>query len=89
MNTQLKALIALIIPHADKIKNLSKECEIECSIVMYSSEMPALNFEKETLAGICEIEASLDVDLYLNGSGSWDPFSFPNEHPFQKAEERA
>lgn len=48
-----------------EIKHISEKDSVEFSCVVYASATPALNFSKEVLQCICEMGASLDIDLYI------------------------
>jgi hypothetical protein len=55
-----------LFPVAEGIRAFSKDDRVEFSCVCYSSSIPALYFEKEWIAAIASMGASLDIDLYID-----------------------
>lgn len=58
-------LLQRLAPAIDKIKSLSEQNTVELSFAIYSEERPALHFDKETIAMLGQLGASLDIDLYI------------------------
>ncbi|QLQ33446.1 MAG: DUF4279 domain-containing protein [Candidatus Thiothrix singaporensis] len=68
--------------HIDNIRNLIRgyennfkimsdfyNCEVQLSCAIYYKREPPLFFEKEIIAWLNSMGASLDIDLYLSGDG--------------------
>lgn len=58
-------LLKRLVSVTDNIKILSQDNTVELSIVIYSSERPALCFDKEIIDTLSKFGASLDIDLYI------------------------
>lgn len=65
LEAHISALTSLLLPHASKIKELSRDDAVEFSIVIYASSPPSLFFSKETIATISQLGANFDIDLYI------------------------
>ena len=68
LEVQIEELLGRLIVHADRIRALSEHETVELSCVVYASAPPSLNFNKSVIQRVCQLGASLDIDLYLIGS---------------------
>jgi len=68
LEVQIEELLERLIVHADRIRALSEHETVELSCVVYASAPPSLNFNKSVIQRVCQLGASLDIDLYLIGS---------------------
>jgi hypothetical protein len=68
LEVQIEELLERLIVHADRIRVLSEHETVELSCVVYASAPPSLNFNKSVIQRVCQLGASLDIDLYLIGS---------------------
>ncbi|MDO8444572.1 MAG: DUF4279 domain-containing protein [Deltaproteobacteria bacterium] len=53
--------------HIEKVKSLSERNIVKLSLAIYSEDIPALYFNKETIFRLSTLGAALDIDLYLIG----------------------
>jgi len=62
----VRALLDRISPYIRNFKSVLDSAHVELSVAvyMYSDRTPVLNFDKATLSNLCELGASLDIDLY-------------------------
>jgi hypothetical protein len=65
IDKQVNALLARLKPHDAKILELSLETEVTLSCAAYVETPPPLFFDKQVIAEISALGASLDVDLYF------------------------
>jgi hypothetical protein len=66
----IKELLGRLLVHADRIRVLSENETVELSCVVYASTPPSLNFEKSVIQQVCQLGASLDIDLYITDGGN-------------------
>ncbi len=65
LEVHVKKLLDRLAPSAGEIQKLSRDDTVEFSCVLYCETSPALNFDKMVIRKICEMGASLDVDVYF------------------------
>ena len=70
LEAHIEELLGRLVVHADRIRALSEHETVELSCVIYASAPPSLNFNKSVIQRICQLGASLDMDLYLMGPGN-------------------
>lgn len=58
-------VLVRLVSVVEKIKALSEQNTVEFSLAIYSKERPILSFDKETIAILGQLGASLDIDLYI------------------------
>jgi hypothetical protein len=65
LELHIENLLGRLQPVAPKLFQLSIEAEVQLSCVAYDASPPALFFEKEVIAQISALGATLDIDLYI------------------------
>jgi hypothetical protein len=70
LEAHIEELLGRLIVRADRIRALSEQETVEFSCVIYASAPPSLNFNKSVIQRVCQLGASLDVDLFLMGPGN-------------------
>lgn len=70
LEAHIKELLGRLLVHADRIRVLSENETVELSCVVYASTPPSLNFEKSVIQQVCQLGASLDIDLYITDGGN-------------------
>jgi hypothetical protein len=67
LESHVKDLLERVGPVVDKIRNIADQpgTEVELGCVIHSKEEPPLFFTKEMIATLCQMGASVDVDLYF------------------------
>jgi hypothetical protein len=70
LEAHIEELLGRLIVRADRIRALSEQETVEFSCVIYASTPPSLNFNKSVIQRVCQLGASLDVDLFLMGPGN-------------------
>jgi hypothetical protein len=70
LEAHIEELLGRLLVHADRIRALSEQETVEFSCVVYASAPPSLNFNKSVIQRVCQLGASLDVDLFLMGPGN-------------------
>ena len=70
LEAHIEELLGRLLVHADRIRALSEQETVEFSRVIYASAPPSLNFSRSVIQRVCQLGASLDMDLYLIGSGN-------------------
>ncbi|HEV7923308.1 MAG TPA: DUF4279 domain-containing protein [Thermoanaerobaculia bacterium] len=64
----LDALFAHLAPHWDALRQLSHECRVELSIVIYADgQVPAIHLRPDQIHRLAELGGSVDVDVYRLG----------------------
>jgi len=64
---QIKELLKLVESNVEKIKQLSTntmDATVELSCVIYSDDISALHFDKNTISALSDLGAHLDIDIY-------------------------
>ena len=65
INDRIVAVLSLVEPHAEEIRDFATEGVVQITCVIYFEEsFPALNFSPELISQIAGIGASLDIDVY-------------------------
>lgn len=66
MEDHIKNILDRVSPITDKIRTLSERSDVsvQLGLVIYTEDRPALFFTKEQVRAICDIGASIDVDIY-------------------------
>lgn len=70
LEAHIEELLGRLLVHADRIRALSEQETVEFSCVIYASAPPSLNFNKSVIQRVCQLGASLDMDLFLMGPGN-------------------
>ena len=70
LEAHIEELLGRLLVHADRIRALSEQETVEFSCVIYASAPPSLNFKKSVIQRVCQLGASLDMDLFLMGPGN-------------------
>ena len=70
LEAHIEELLGRLLVHADRLRALSEHETVEFSCVIYASAPPSLNFNKSFIQRVCQLGASLDVDLFLMGPGN-------------------
>jgi len=70
LEAHIEELLGRLIVRADRIRALSEQETVEFSCVIYASAPPSLNFNKSVIQRVCQLGASLDMDLFLMGPGN-------------------
>ena len=70
LEAHIEELLRRLVVHADRSRALSEQETVEFSCVIYASAPPSLNFNKSVIQRICQLGASLDMDLFLMGPGN-------------------
>jgi hypothetical protein len=67
LEEHVKNLIGRVSPVIDKIRTIAEQPgnDVELSCVIHSKKKSPLNFSKETIVALCQMGASIDVDLYF------------------------
>jgi len=69
LNVQLHEILKVIKTHIPQIKKVIKDyklnAEFACAIYIDGDNIPVLNFEKDVIKIICELDAAIDIDVYL------------------------
>jgi len=62
------ALFAYVAPRWEALRQLSNECRVELSIVIYAEEqVPAVHLRRDQIDRLAELGGSIDVDVYCLG----------------------
>ena len=70
LEAHIEELLGRLLVHANRIRALSEQETVEFSCVIYASAPPSLNFNKSVIQRVCQLGASLDMDLFLMGPGN-------------------
>ena len=70
LEAHFEELLGRLLVHEDRIRALSEQETVEFSCVIYASAPPSLNFNKSVIQRVCQLGASLDMDLFLMGPGN-------------------
>jgi hypothetical protein len=75
LEAHIERLLARVEPYAGNIKELATENDVtlSCAIYLYREDecaSPPLYFEQTTVAAICALGASFDIQLYFLGDSS-------------------
>ena len=70
LEAHIEELLRRLVVHADRSRALSEQETVEFSCVIYASAPPSLNFNKSVIQRVCQLGASLDMDLFLMGPGN-------------------
>ena len=70
LEAHIEELLGRLLVHANRIRALSEQETVEFSCVIYASAPPSLNFKKSVIQRVCQLGASLDMDLFLMGPGN-------------------
>ena len=62
---QVEKLLERLSPYKNKIKKISENDNVQFSCIIHTSTSPALHFSMAIMRKICQLGASLDIDLYL------------------------
>jgi hypothetical protein len=65
LDAHVSDLLSRIADVTGKICELSMECEVEFSCVLYAASIPAVHFSKAVITDIYALGASLDIDLHV------------------------
>lgn len=65
LQEHIEAIWRMLRPAAARIRQLSTMDTVELSCVVYSSSIPALSFDNQTIERLAELGAGLDIDLYV------------------------
>src|SRR5438552_1532607 len=61
----ISALLSKVDPHWNEIKEASRGCDVELSLVIYARAFaPAITIRADQLERFAELHASVDVDFY-------------------------
>jgi hypothetical protein len=76
LNNQLRSVIDQLKPHFSKIKEvcarLNLEAEIGFAVYVENGETPALHFDKDIVQIAADLNAEIDIDLYVFSSSEED-----------------
>jgi len=62
------ALLAVLAPRWEVLRDLSQTCSFELSVVVYASgQMPALHLRKDQVRKFAELASDIDIDVYCYG----------------------
>jgi len=67
IESQIKALLKRLCPARQALVSLGKryDAEVECVMYIYGGERPAEHFDRDAVRQMAELNASIDVDLYI------------------------
>lgn len=65
LDEHINALLSILEPRADSVRQLSVASTVELSCVVYSDHNPGLSFDASVIAKIARLGAGLDIDLYI------------------------
>jgi hypothetical protein len=67
IENHIEDLLKRVSPITDKIRRLADQPDVEVvfGCVIYTREQPAMDFNREQVAAICDLGARIDIDLYF------------------------